>query len=137
MAGSIRVRIETKGFKETRKLLRGNGLYAEPLRRALEEVGQRGEAMEKAGAPVGVTGKTRDKTTHRVSKAKVPRYVVIRTTARRKGGFAYPRWNNFAPKSPNKGFFTGKIGALIPQFAAAISKAGDEIQANWTSGRTE
>ena len=153
VGGRLNMDIELRGFKELGRKVAGateqDGFIAVPWRRAMNDLGRLAEGGPVTTAPMH-TGATVNKMAHKVHKAAMPRYVVVKTTARR-GRYSYPRFTNYSPVSsrmrpatksgtlrrtrpnPNKGWFERGIQRIWPAVQPILERAARQIEARWAA----
>lgn len=130
------VKVRVEGLKELQKRLRGNELYAEPLRQAFAAIGDLAVQVARGRAPVGKTGQLKAQIRAKVSPAPIPRYVVLKTTAVRRSrkfprGYPYPAIVEFSPRSKHRGWMRGVIDQIGGQINALLNRAADAIERHW------
>jgi len=133
MAGGSteRMHIEIKPLRPLLSLLRGNALYAEPWRGALDKIGLLSEQFAIRGAPMGETGKLIARMSYRVQAIAVPLYVVIKTAAPRPRGYGYPPRQEFDPKMGNLDWFIKAIESGTSAWSGLLNRAASEIENRW------
>lgn len=130
------VKIKIEGLKALQRKLRGHELYAAPYHDAMDAIGQLAVATAKGRAPVGPTGRLRDRLRYKIQKRDVPRYVVLKTTAVQRSpkfprGYPYPALLEFGTRSKHKGWMRGVIGQIGGQIESLLQRAADEIAKRW------
>lgn len=128
---TLKVTIEIAGYAALmRKLRPPESLYAKPWRDAMEEVARLGAEQARSTAPRGETGQLAAKIAYRVQKSPIPRYAVIKTTARRKK-FPYPRLLEWSPKHHHSGWMRKAIDQVMSRADRILSKAARQIERKW------
>lgn len=123
--------IRVEGMDQVLRKLRGEGaaLYAEPLRAALRELAARADQRGRAVAP-RATGQLVSKLTHKVSARAVPRWALVKTTARNKD-FSYPRLLEYSPKHGHQGWLRRAVRQSLVGAQATLDRAARRIEALW------
>lgn len=145
--GSLKFSVSVAGFKEMDRKLKtafddGDSLLAEPWRDALDNMGKLGEQSAIAGAPLGPSGRTIARMGYRVQKAAMPRYVVVKTTAKSSRGYPYPRLQEYSPfaqsryrkgQNRNRNWFFKAIQRIFPTVETRLQQTAREIEAKWAA----
>lgn len=151
--GTLTMDVQLRGFREMGRRIDGaleeGGFLAEPWQGAMKEIGVLGEQAVITTAPMGGGG-TIARMSHKVHMAAIPKYVVIKTTAKR-GRFPYPRFTNYSPVSsrlrpltkagaprrarpnPNKGWFQRGIQRVWGVVPTIMEKAARNVEQRWSS----
>lgn len=125
--------IEVHPLRQLTSFLRSNDLYAAPWREAMGTIGYLGEQFAIRGAPFGRTGQLIAQLSYRVQASRVPRYVVVKTTAvNPKNHFGYPARQEFDPKMGHLDWLLKSIEASASAWGAILGKAAREIESRWS-----
>lgn len=135
----INMTVETRGFKEVQRFLRGKhaeAFYAEEYRDVIDALAKKGEHIAAQSAPSGRTGQLELRIGHRVQKRALPTWFVVRSFASRRSaayprGFFYGRILNFAAKYGHLGWFTGPLKRLGAVAGPILSSAARSIEHKW------
>lgn len=159
----LRMTVHTTGYTSAvRKLTKTDPpLESRTVRWAMEQIGKVGEQQAKLAAPRGATGGLLAGITHKVDKKPVPRWTVIKDTARARraakrqskkaraglaplrmvGGYRYPgklNWMRAYKKSgkPNihYGWFTRAMVTTKLRVTPILNQAGKLLQQDWERG---
>lgn len=151
--GGLKFSVSLSGFREMEKKLKtayddGPSLFGGPWRQALDAMGRLGEQSAISKAPLGPTGRTIALMSYRVQKVPMPRYVVVKTTAR-DGRFSYPRFTNYskfasrihpntkagaqrrAKPNPHRYWFNEAMKRVIPAMNPILQIAKAKIEQAW------
>ena len=131
-----------KGLKELHALLvPGNALLERPWKAAMEALAEAGAEAARQAAPVGKTGQLKAGIYARVQKGTFPKWVAIRSRAKRKSpkyprGYPYPRLLEYSAKHGHKGWFSTAIeGAWGQKAESVLAEASNEIAKIWQGFR--
>ena len=121
--------IEIPKLGALKRVLGSDDLLAEPWRKMMGAIGKIGELVAVARGPIGPTGSTVARLTHRVQAKPIPLYVAIKTTAKNpRNKYPYPRRIEFDPASRRRGWFRAALvfGAR-PLFPPILESMASQI----------
>lgn len=130
---SERVSITVPKLPQLQRLLRGNDLFREPWREAIDAIGALNEQVAISRAPLGPTGSTIARMTHKTDRREVPMYTVVKTTARNpRNRYVYPRLIEYSPRSPRRGWFRAAFNSAKSSWPAILDRAASKISDIWS-----
>lgn len=150
--GTMSMDVQLRGFTELRRRIGGSDLYAAAWTEVMEKVGELGSMAAQAGGPIGPTGRLVARITHKVDRQPVPRYAVVKTTAKQ-GRYSYPGFTNYSPyasrihpnrkdgqprrarPNPNQGWLGRAMQRIRPAINPILRQAASQIQARWVGTR--
>lgn len=129
--------IRIDGMAQLQRKLRRDVLYAPPLREAMEDTLQDVQAIVESRAPRR-TGRLSGSVTHKLDARPVPTWGRVAVTARRRSkkyprGFRYPRWLEYAPKSPHQRWLRNALGPAQAVLQRRLERAKQRIEAIWSA----
>lgn len=135
MAGAIKMRVKVEGVRQLMRKLKADDTLAGPWQHAMKKIGDAGLAAGRGAAPSGPSGQTKALLVSKMQARPVPKWVSVRTTAKRSSrkyrNYRYPRRLEYDPKSRHKGWLTNAIKRIGGQIQGALSGAAREIEGRW------
>jgi hypothetical protein len=129
----VRMQVTVSGAEELMAKLAPE-LYADELAEGMAELGARAVEVARSVAPVGETGRLRDRLQYRLSDQRPPRFVVVKTDARSPRGYPYPRRLEFERKSRHRNWLLKAMRGALEEFGTLLESVADRVERRWRRG---
>lgn len=131
----LHLNLRIEGLAELQRKLSMNVLLGPPLRAAVDETVKEAATIVSSHAPRR-SGRMAASVTHRLDARPVPTWGRVAVTAVRKSkkspsGYRYPKWLEFAPKSPRRGWFKAAVLPAKAVLERHLTTAARRIEAIW------
>lgn len=133
---TVKVSVQVEGWAEIQRKLRLEPLLAQPLRTAMDATQRDVAQTVQALAPRRTTRMAASVRT-RMDARPIPRWARVQVTARARSrkyprGYRYPRWLEYSPKSPHRGWFGRSLAPARAALQRHVEGAKRQIEANWS-----
>lgn len=125
----VGLKLQVEGLDQLERKLEPEVLLA-PVREVLDAGLKEAAAVVVAHAPRR-TGRLAASVTHRLDARPVPTWGRIAVTARSKRRYNYPRWLEFSPKSPRRGWFRASFEPAKSVLLRHLAEAKQRIKTIW------
>jgi hypothetical protein len=126
----LKVDYQVVGLRALKRKL-GEELYQEAWRDGLKDITELVYSHEIVRAPVR-SGRLVSRMSQRLDRRPIPRYGVVKTTAKSSKGYPYPRRLNFDSRSRHQGWFTRTALTTKAAWEQILGRVARRIESKWS-----
>lgn len=126
-----RLTIQLVGLRRVLRATDPEYLLGHPVREVLDEIASQGADRARSVGPRGETGQLTARITHRVSPADIPRWAVVKTDARSRRGYSYPRLLEFSGKHGHRDWLRKAVLSGSRGLRGAVNQLGRLLKERW------